>query len=69
MCATAPDGTIVTEMSYDERRNAVALTVMKGAVDMAKVYLQYGTDKELKTLSQNIIESQIKEITWPKNRL
>jgi uncharacterized protein (DUF305 family) len=36
----------------------------QSAVDMAKAYLQYGQDAGLRTLCQNIIESQTKEINW-----
>lgn len=41
----------------------------QGAVDMAKVQLQYGKDPELKKLSQEIIESQEKEILFMKEWL
>jgi len=36
----------------------------QSAVEMAKLYLQYGTNSDLKKLSQNIINSQSKEIEW-----
>ncbi len=36
----------------------------QSAVDMAKAYLQYGKEKSLTTLCQNIIASQSKEIDW-----
>ena len=38
----------------------------QAAVDMAKVELQYGKDPELKTLAQNIVEAQDKEIAMMK---
>lgn len=41
----------------------------QGAVDMAKVQLQYGKDPELKKLSQEIIDSQEKEIVFMKEWL
>ena len=34
----------------------------RGAVDMAKVQLQYGKDPELRTLAQKIVEDQSREI-------
>lgn len=41
----------------------------QSAVDMAKVYLKYGKEKELLTLSENIIKEQEKEITFLKDWL
>lgn len=41
----------------------------QSAVDMAKVYLQYGKEKNLTTLSQNIVSSQTEEIAWLKTWL
>lgn len=41
----------------------------QSAVDMAEAYLQYGSDPSLKTLSQNIVDSQTKEIDWLKQWL
>ena len=38
----------------------------QGAVDMAKIELQYGKDPELKKLATNIIKSQDEEITFMK---
>jgi uncharacterized protein (DUF305 family) len=37
-----------------------------GAVDMAKVELEHGTDPELRALAQSIIDSQTKEIEFMK---
>ncbi len=34
----------------------------QGAIDMAKVELQYGTDPELKAMAQKIIDAQTAEI-------
>ena len=36
----------------------------QSAVDMAEAYLQYGQETRLKTLCQNIINSQTTEINW-----
>jgi uncharacterized protein (DUF305 family) len=36
----------------------------QSAVDMAEAYLKYGQEKSLRTLCQNIINSQTKEIAW-----
>lgn len=36
----------------------------RGAVDMAMVQLQYGTDKEMRKLAQDIIDAQQPEIIW-----
>lgn len=41
----------------------------QSAVDMAKVYLQYGEEKRLTELCQNIVRSQEKEINWLKQWL
>ena len=38
----------------------------KGAVDMAKIELQYGKDPDLKKLAANIIKSQDEEIAFMK---
>lgn len=41
----------------------------QSAVDMAKAYLGYGKENSLRTLCQNIIHSQTKEINWFKEWL
>jgi uncharacterized protein (DUF305 family) len=38
----------------------------QGAIDMAKVELQYGKDTELRQLATDIVEAQEKEITEMK---
>ena len=38
-----------------------------GAVEMAKVQLKYGTDKEMRVLAQEIIDAQQAEIDLMKN--
>ncbi len=41
----------------------------ESAVDMAKAYLEYGQESGLRTLCQNIITSQSKEINWLRDWL
>jgi uncharacterized protein (DUF305 family) len=41
----------------------------KGAVDMAKIVLEYGKDPELKKLAQDVIASQEKEIAFMREWL
>ncbi len=41
----------------------------QGAIDMAVVLLQYGSDPEIKKLAQDIIDAQKKEIAWMKDWL
>ncbi len=41
----------------------------QGAVDMAKIVLQYGTDPEVKKFAEGVIAAQEAEITWMKEWL
>lgn len=41
----------------------------QGAVEMAKIVLQYGKDAEIRKLAQDIIQAQEKEIAWMQNWL
>lgn len=41
----------------------------QGAIDMAKTYLKYGKNPELKTLCENIIKAQTKEIAFMQAKL
>ena len=38
----------------------------QGAVDMAKIVLQYGKDPDVKKLAEDIIKAQNTEIAWMK---
>jgi uncharacterized protein (DUF305 family) len=61
-----------TTASYNDADKDFAAQMIphhQSAVDMAKAYLQSGTNTELKTLSQHILDSQIEEIEWLKSWL
>ena len=41
----------------------------QGAIDMAKIVLQYGADPEIKKLAEDIIKAQESEIAWMQDWL
>jgi uncharacterized protein (DUF305 family) len=41
----------------------------QGAIDMARIVLQYGKDAEIKELAEEIIAAQEKEIAWMQDWL
>jgi len=57
-------------MTGDPDKDFVAMMLPhhQGAVDMAKIELQYGKDEKLRAMAQKIVDSQEKEIaemrTW-----
>lgn len=74
---TAMDASMQTMMSADTKiyndidKDFVAQMIPhhQSAVDMAKAYLQYGNNAALKKLSQDIVNSQSREIDWLKEWL
>lgn len=52
-------------MMHDDPDVAFACSMIahhQGAIDMARVQLKYGKDEWIRTLAQNIIDAQVKEI-------
>ncbi len=41
----------------------------QGAIEMAKIVLEQGSDPEVRSLAQEVIETQQGEITWMRNWL
>lgn len=74
---TAMDASMQSMMSTDTKiyndidKDFVAQMIPhhQSAVDMAKAYLQYGNNASLKKLSQDIVNSQSREIDWLKEWL
>ena len=68
MMAMMSDNTTIYN-DIDKDFAAQMISHHQSAVDMAEAYLQYGQETSLKTLCQNIINSQTKEINWLKEWL
>ncbi|QMU30916.1 DUF305 domain-containing protein [Adhaeribacter radiodurans] len=68
MMAMMNDNTIIYN-DIDKDFAAQMIPHHQSAVDMAKAYLEYGHEKSLTTLCENIISSQAKEIDWLKQWL
>lgn len=58
-------------MSGDPDRDFVTMMIPhhQGAIDMAKVQLQYGKDSELRKLSEGVVQAQQSEIAFMKDWL
>ena len=58
-------------MTGDPDRDFVTMTIPhhQGAIDMAKVQLQYGKDPELRKLSEGVVTAQESEIVFMKDWL
>ena len=71
----AANGAMHTDMAIEFTGNADVDFVKgmiphhQGAVDMAKIVLQYGTDPEIKTFAQGIIDAQESEIAFMRGWL
>ena len=61
-------GMMAAKLTDDPDRDFAAMMIPhhQGAIDMAKVELQYGTDAELRQLATDIVAAQEKEIAQMK---
>lgn len=62
---TAMNDEMMVGMTYNDPDAAFAKSMLghhRGAVDMAKVQLKYGTDEVMRTLAQDVIDAQQSEI-------
>ncbi|MCS6759485.1 MAG: DUF305 domain-containing protein, partial [Candidatus Devosia euplotis] len=73
MAYQAPNMQMHEEMGIDYSGDADFIRVMiphhQGAVDIARIVLQYGSDPEVKALAEGVIKAQEGEIAWMQDWL